>query len=63
VLAWVVRLLLFLAAPVAARFVSRDELNFGVVEMLVATMMIAGIALDIAVWKLRTLPSKRNFPY
>jgi hypothetical protein len=51
-LAWIVRCLLFLAAPIAALFVSRDALNFGIFEMLVATILIAGFAIAAATWSL-----------
>jgi hypothetical protein len=53
VLAWIIRCLLFLAAPIAALFVSRDALNFGIVEMLVATILIAAFVLAAAGWSLR----------
>jgi len=51
--AWIIRGILFLAAPIAALFVSRDALNFGIVEMLVAVLMIVGFSLAAAVWSLR----------
>ncbi|MBI5318417.1 hypothetical protein [Bradyrhizobium sp.] len=47
---WVVRFLLFLAAPIAALFVSRDALNFGIVEMLVTIVLITGLALAATAW-------------
>jgi len=52
-LVWIIRCLLFLAAPIAALFVSRDALNFGVFEMLVAIILIVGFALAAAAWSLR----------
>jgi hypothetical protein len=52
-LAWIVRCLLFLAAPIAALFVSRDALNFGIFEMLVAIILIVGFVLAVAAWTLR----------
>lgn len=52
-LAWIIRCLLFLAAPVAALFVSRDDLNFGVVETLLAIVMIVAFAIAAAAWSLR----------
>jgi hypothetical protein len=52
-LAWIIRCLLLLAAPIAALFVSRDALNFGVFEMLVAIMLMVGVVLAAAVWSLR----------
>ena len=52
-LAWIIRCLLYLAAPIAALFVSRDALNFGVIEMLLTTILIVGFALAAAAWTLR----------
>jgi competence protein ComGC len=52
-LAWIVRFLLFLAAPIAALFVSRDALNFGVIEMLVAVILIVVLVLAAAAWTSR----------
>ena len=52
-LAWIIRWLLFLAAPITALFVSRDALNFGIVEMLVAIILVAGFALAAAAWTMR----------
>ncbi|TKW77008.1 MAG: hypothetical protein DI543_17960 [Bradyrhizobium icense] len=52
-LAWIIRCLLLLAAPIAALFVSRDALNFGVFEMLVAVVLIVGFVLAAAAWSLR----------
>lgn len=52
-LTWIIRCVLFLAAPIAALFVSRDALNFGIVETLVAVIVIAGFALAAAAWTLR----------
>lgn len=52
-LAWIVRCLLLLAAPIAALFVSRDALNFGVFEMLVAIVLMVGVVLAAATWSLR----------
>ena len=39
-LAWIIRAVLFVAGPIAALFVSRDALNFGVVETLVAVVLM-----------------------
>jgi competence protein ComGC len=52
-LAWIIRCLLFIAAPIAALFVARDAVNFGIVEMLVAILLIVGLVLVAAVWSLR----------
>lgn len=55
-LAWIIRAVLFVAGPIAALFVSRDALNFGVVETLVAVVLIVGLALAAAAWTLRKRP-------
>jgi hypothetical protein len=55
-IAWIVRVLLFLAAPVATLFASRDALNFGVIETLVAIMLISLLVLAAAVWTSRRKP-------
>lgn len=55
-LAWIVRCLLLLAAPIAALFVSRDALNFGIVEMLVAIILMVGVVLAASAWTLRRKP-------
>jgi hypothetical protein len=39
----IVRIVLLLAAPIAALFVAREATNFGVVETLVATALIFAI--------------------
>jgi len=49
----VLRALLFIAASITALFVSRDALNFSVIEALVAVMLIAALCLAAAFWKLR----------
>ena len=55
--AWIIRALLFLVAPIAALFVSRDALNFGVIETLIAIVLIALFVLAAALWTLRRKPS------
>jgi hypothetical protein len=52
---WIARLLLVAAGFIAALFVARDAPNFGVVEVLVAMLMIfvfiVGAGLWIQRWK------------
>jgi hypothetical protein len=52
-LAWIIRCLFFLAAPIAALLVSRDALDFGIVEMLVAMILTVAFAIATALWSLR----------
>lgn len=56
----IVRVLLFIAALVTALFVSRDALNFGVMQTLVAVILIAGLCLGVAFWRLRPPPGQRH---
>ena len=60
-LAWIVRCLLFLAAPIAALFVSRDAVKFGIVEMLVGIILIVGFVMAAAAWTLRHNPSVEDY--
>jgi len=39
---WIVRILFILAAPIAALLVSRDALNFGLVQTMVVMILITG---------------------
>lgn len=54
-MAWIVRILLYVAAPITALFVARDALNFGVVQMMVATVLAAALVGVAAFW-----PSRRK---
>jgi len=49
----VLRIFLIIAAPVTAAFVPRDALNFGIIETLVAVILIAAFCLVVAFWRLR----------
>jgi hypothetical protein len=55
-LAWIIRGILILAAPITALFVSRDALSFGIVEMLVAILLFVCFILAAAAWTLRRQP-------
>jgi len=57
VLAWIFRCLMFLAALVTGLFISRDALNFGIVQTLIAIVLIAVGVLAAALWTLRRKPS------
>lgn len=52
-MALLVRFLLFLAAPITALFVSRDALDFGIIQTLVATVLAAVAVFIIAFWPYR----------
>jgi hypothetical protein len=50
----ILRVLLLIAAPITALFVSRDALNFGVMQTFIAVILIAAFCLAVAIWKLRS---------
>ena len=52
----IARLLLLLAAPIAALFVARDALNFNVVQMIVAVGLFTACVAAVAFWPRRTPP-------
>lgn len=53
---WIVRILLYIAAPITALFVARDALNFGVFQMMVTTVLIVALVGLAAFW-----PHRRKF--
>jgi hypothetical protein len=59
-MAWIVRLLLIIAAPITALFVARDALNFGVLQTFVATILIVGLVAAAAFWRLRRSSRHRH---
>jgi hypothetical protein len=44
-----------IAAPIAVLFVSRDALNFGIIETLAAIILLTLFLLLAAFWRLRPL--------
>ena len=48
-----VRILISIAAPVTALFVAKDSLNFGIVQMIFAVLLIAVAVLLGALWQNR----------
>lgn len=50
---WIVRILLYIAAPITALFVARDALNFGVFQMMVTTVLIVALVGFAAFWPYR----------
>lgn len=46
----IVRLFLLVAAPIAALFVSRDALNFSVIQVLVAIALFIALVAALAFW-------------
>jgi hypothetical protein len=51
-LSWIVRIL-FMAAPITALLVSRDALNFGLVQTMVAIILLVAFVAVAAVWTVR----------
>ena len=49
----ILRLLMFLAAPIAALFVARDSLNFGIVQTMIMMLLIIAILCAVAIWPRR----------
>lgn len=49
----IVRLFLVLAAPITALFVSRDALNFSVVQVMVAVALFVMLVAVLAFWPRR----------
>ena len=56
-LSWVVRILFILAAPIAALLVSRDALNFGLVQTMVAIVLIVALV-GLAAWRTGGPPAR-----
>jgi hypothetical protein len=52
-MAWIVRILFILAAPITALLVSRDALNFGLIQTMVAIMLIVAFVGLAAAWTVR----------
>jgi len=59
-LGWIVRILFILAAPIAALFVARDAMNFGLVQAFVVMFLILALLVAAAVWQSR--PGKTTRP-
>ena len=52
-LGWIVRIFFILAAPIAALLVSRDALNFGLIQTLVAMILMVALVGLAAAWSVR----------
>jgi hypothetical protein len=52
-LSWIVRILFTLAAPIAALLVSRDALNFGLIQTMLAIMLMVAFVALAAAWTRR----------
>ena len=47
---WLVTPLMALAAGIAALFIARDSANFGVVQMVVSVLLLAGMVAIVVFW-------------
>ncbi len=47
---WILRLLMFIAAPIAGLFVARDTLNFTILQTMITILLIIGVLILVAVW-------------
>ena len=53
-LSWVVRIFFALAAPITALLVSRDALNFSLIQTMVTVILIVGLVALVAFWPKRS---------
>ena len=44
------RILMFVAAPIAGLFVARDTLNFTILQTMIVLLLIVGVLIVVAVW-------------
>lgn len=64
-ISWVVRLLLIAASVVTSWFVAKDAVNFGIIQMMVALLLLTLVVAILAFWpprwtiKLNRLPKSR----
>ncbi|SCX92717.1 hypothetical protein [Microvirga guangxiensis] len=64
-ISWVVRLLLIAASVVTSWFVAKDAVNFGIIQMMVALLLLTLVVAIFAFWpsrwtiKLNRLPKSR----
>lgn len=48
-----IRLLLLIAAPITALFVARDALNFGIMQTMVAVVLVVVLLVLVSLWPRR----------
>lgn len=46
----ILRVVMFAAAPIAALFVARDSLNFGIIQTMIAIILIVAVLIAVAIW-------------
>ncbi|MFK4506599.1 putative membrane-anchored protein [Bradyrhizobium huanghuaihaiense] len=58
-LGWLVRILFALAAPITALFVARDALNFGLIQTVVAMLLVTAVVWLVAAYTGRNRQAPR----
>jgi len=53
-LGWIIRGIMFLAAIIASWFVSRDAVNFSIIELVAALFVIMALVAFAAFWEAMT---------
>jgi hypothetical protein len=49
-MALILRLLMFIAAPLAALFVARDSLNFEIAQTMIMMLILIAVLCGVAIW-------------
>jgi len=49
-MALILRILAFIAAPIAGLFVARDSLNFDIVQTMIMILLIVAFLVVVAIW-------------
>lgn len=52
----ILRILMFIAAPIAGLFVARDTLNFSILQTMIVLVLIIVALVLVAVWPRRSKP-------
>lgn len=47
---WIIRILMVVAASIAGLFVARDTLNFDILQMMIAILLVVGLLIFFATW-------------
>jgi hypothetical protein len=47
---WILRILMYVAAPIAGLFVARDTLNFNILQTMITILLIIGVLILVAIW-------------
>lgn len=47
---WIIRILMFIAAPIAGLFVARDTLNFDILQTMIIILLIIAVLILVTIW-------------